>query len=331
VSELPATMKRLHKAPGFGNVELETVPLPEPGPREVLVRVHRSLISRGSEIGGRYRKEEATNPQGFGYSAAGEIVAVGWDVDAGLIGCRVAAISPHAEYVVGNLDDYGGGAVTLMPEDVSWDQAVFHPLATGAVLWTQIANPAPDEDVVIVGQGLVGNLILQVARTYRPNQLIAIDALPFRCELAAHCGATTVIDAASVDPVDAVKSSTGGLGAHLVMECVGGPAGVRSFEQSVRMTRPLGRVHLISLYHEQPLPLDSSAIQGRMLIGGYFTDLASSWRSGAEESMRLLADGTIETTPLVTHRFRPEDGKEAFDLLHSRPGEAFGVVFDWIS
>jgi NADPH:quinone reductase-like Zn-dependent oxidoreductase len=49
-------MKRLHKAPGFGNVELETVPLPKPGPREVLVRVHRSLISRGSEIGGRYRK-----------------------------------------------------------------------------------------------------------------------------------------------------------------------------------------------------------------------------------------------------------------------------------
>jgi L-iditol 2-dehydrogenase len=331
VTGLPATMKRLHKAPGFGHVELESVSLPEPGPRDVLVRVHRSLISRGSEIGGRYRKEEATNPQGFGYSAAGEIVAVGPDVDPELVGRRVAAISPHAEYVVGNLDAFGGGAVTFMPDDVEWDQAIFHPLSTGAVIWTQIANLGHLEDVVIVGQGLVGNLILQVARAYGPNQLIAIDALPFRCALAARCGATAVIDATATDPVEAVKELTAGLGAHLVMECVGGPAGVRSFEQSVRMTRPLGRIHLISLHHEHALPLDSSAIQGRMLIGGYFTDLASTWRAGAEEAMRLLAEGVVETESLITHRFRPEQGQEAFDLLHDRPGEAFGVVFDWIS
>lgn len=331
MSDLPQTMRRLHKAPGFGNVELETTSVPVPGPREVLVRVHRSLISPGSEIGGRYRKAEATNPQGFGYSAAGKIAAVGPDVDSALVGKRVAAVSPHAEYVVGNIDAYGGGAVIFMPDGVDWDQAIFHPLATGAVLWTEIANPTACEDVVVVGQGLVGNLILQVARRYRPRQLIAIDALPFRCELAAACGATTVINASASDPVDAVKELTGGEGAHLVMECVGGPAGVRSFEQSVRMTRPRGRIHLISLYHEQPLPLDSSAIQGRMLIGGYFTDLGTSWRPSADEAMRLLSNGSIETTSLITHRFRPEDGQAAFDLLHERPGDAFGVVFDWIS
>jgi threonine dehydrogenase-like Zn-dependent dehydrogenase len=323
-------MKRLSKGEGFGNVALETVPVPKPERREVLIRTHRSLISRGSEIGGRYRKGEATNPQGFGYSAAGEIVAVGPDVDELLIGRRVGAISPHAEYVIGDLDAFGGRAVTFMPDSVTWDRAVFHPLATGAVIWTEIANPQPSEDVVVVGQGLVGNLILQVTRGYRPNQLIAIDALPFRCSLARASGASTVIDASAVDPVEAVHELTEGKGAHLVMECVGGPAGLRSFEQSVRMTRPLGRIHLISLYHEQPLPLDSSAIQGRMLIGGYFTDLASHWRAGAESAMQLLASGAIETASLITHRFSPEEGQEAFDLLHDRPGDAFGVVFDWI-
>lgn len=331
MSSLPETMRRMQKAPGFGQVELVTVPLPEPGPDEVLIRTHRSLISRGSEIGGRYRKEEATNPQGFGYSAAGEIVAVGDGVDVDLIGTRVGAISPHAEFVVGNLNAFGGGAVTLMSDEVSWDQAVFHPLATGAVIWTGIANPLPSEDVVIVGQGLVGNLILQVVRLAEPQQIIAIDALPLRIELARMFGASSVVDASAVDPVEAVKALTGGLGAHLIMECVGGPAGVSSFEQSVRMTRPLGRLHLISLYHEQPLPLDSSAIQGRMLIGGYFTDLATNWRSGADEAMRLLANGSIQTEPLITHRFSPEDGQDAFDLLHDRPGDAFGVIFDWMS
>jgi threonine dehydrogenase-like Zn-dependent dehydrogenase len=110
---------------------------------------------------------------------------------------------------------------------------------------------------------------------------------------------------------------------------VGGPAGVKSFPQAVAMTRRLGRIHLISLYHEQPLPLDSGAIQQRMLIGGYFIDLDQSLAPYREEGMQRLLDGRVDVDRLITHTFKPEQAKDAFDLLHDRLAEAMGVIFDW--
>jgi L-iditol 2-dehydrogenase len=137
------------------------------------------------------------------------------------------------------------------------------------------------------------------------------------------------INALEEDPVARVKELTGGAGVHLALECVGGPGGVKSFAQSVEMTRRLGRIHLISLYHEQPLPLSSQAIQSRMLIGGYYTDLEREWRPAADEAMALLASGKIRVDPLVTQRFPFNEAKDAFDLLHDRLSEAMGVIFTW--
>lgn len=326
---LPTSMQRIAKADGIGNIVMETVPVPEPGSRQVLVRTHKSLISRGSEIGGRYRKQEAVRPDMIGYSAAGEIIAAGHDVSEYAPGDRVAVVAPHAQYVIGDVDAIGGMAVTPIPDDVTFDQAVFHPLAVGAVLWTEIAEIASGETVVVMGQGLVGNLVLQAARAHSPRQLVAVDAMDSRCDAARRFGADVAINAAREDPVSRVRELTDGEGAHLVMECVGGPAGVHSFSQSVVMTRRLGRVHLIGLYHEQPLPLDSGAIQQRKIIGGYFTDLEHTWRPAAADAMRRLATRALEVHPLITHRFQPDEASHAFAMLHDRDEDAFGVVFEW--
>jgi threonine dehydrogenase-like Zn-dependent dehydrogenase len=126
-----------------------------------------------------------------------------------------------------------------------------------------------------------------------------------------------------------VRDLTGNDGAHLVMECVGGPAGVHTFPQALRMTRNGGRLHLISLYHEQPLPLDSGALQGRTILGGYVTNLNQTWRPAANEAMRRLASGEIVVEPMITHRFPATDAKVAFDLLHDHPADALGVLLDW--
>jgi len=95
------------------------------------------------------------------------------------------------------------------------------------------------------------------------------------------------------------------------------------------MTRKLGRVHLISLYQEQPLPLDSGAVQGKMVIGGYFLDLEDSDMWWKTEGMRRVATGEVEVEKLHTHTFKPDQAREAYDLLHDRLGEAMGVLFDW--
>lgn len=320
-------MKRLAKHEGIGNIAVEEAPVPQPGEREVLVRNVRTLISRGSEIGRRYLDPGALDPAIMGYSAAGVVEALGPGVTAFAVGRAVTAVAPHAEYVIGDLEKADGSWVVPIVAGISFEHATFHPLATGAVMWAKIAGVKQGDTVAVLGQGLVGLLVMQALRAYRPGCVIAVDALPMRCELAGRLGADVVVNAAEEDPVARVKALTDGHGADVVIDCVGGQAGIRSFAQAQEMCRRLGRIHLIALYHGEPLPLDAGKIQGRLLIGGYYTD--EPRLPFAVQAMEAIAAGKIQVAPLVTHRFHYTDAKAAFDLLYHHPGDALGVIFEW--
>ena len=82
-------MKRVAKPAGRFNVVIEEAPVPEPQADEVRVRAVRSLISRGSEIGARYTREHAIDPERMGYSLAGVIDEVGSDIQHLRVGDRV--------------------------------------------------------------------------------------------------------------------------------------------------------------------------------------------------------------------------------------------------
>ncbi|MGI8856465.1 MAG: zinc-dependent alcohol dehydrogenase [Thermomicrobiales bacterium] len=319
-------MRRIAKGEGVGNILIEEAAVPVAGAGQVVVRNRRTLISRGSEIGRRYLDPGALDAAIMGYSSAGVVASVGEGVTEFVIGQPVALLAPHAEYVV---SDVGGddGRIVAIPDGVSFDQATFHPLVTGAVVWAEIAGVRAGDTVAILGQGLVGNLVLQAVRAYAPGRIIAVDALPARCAQAREMGADVVIDAATEDPVAAVLDMTGGRGADVVIDCVGGKAGVRSFMQAQEICRPLGRIHLIALYHGEPLPLDAGKIQRRLLIGGYFTDAPRA--PSAARAMAAIRDGTIRVAPLITHHFPFTEAKAAFDLLYERPDTAFGVVLTW--
>jgi threonine dehydrogenase-like Zn-dependent dehydrogenase len=320
-------MRRVAKLEGIGNIVVEEAPAPTIGPRQVLVRNHRTLISRGSEIGRRYLDPHGVDPAIMGYSAAGVVEAVGDAVGEFAMGQRVAVVAPHAEYVVGDLAREDGSWVIGIPDDVSFDAATFHPLATGAVTWAKIAGVRPGDRVAILGQGLVGNLVLQAIRAYEPGLIVAIDALAMRCALASRLGANHSINAATEDPVRTVLELTDGEGADVVIHCVGGKAGVGAFAQAQEMCRPFGRIHLIGLYHGEPLPLDSSKIQRRLLIGGYYSEEPRG--PFAERAMAAIRDGRIQVAPLITHHYPFTEAKEAFDLLYERLGEALGVILTW--
>ena len=323
-------MKRVAKPAGKFNVVLEDAPMPEPRPDEVRLKAVRSLISRGSEMGGRYTSEQAVDPESMGYSLAGTVDALGEDISHLAVGDRVVALAPHAQYVV-------RGAQVNSPKDqprvfpltseVTWDQAPYWPLASGAVAWVDIAEVGRDDTVVFVGQGLVGSLMMQVAKANGKGRIIAVDALDLRCELAAKLGADVVVNAATEDPMRAVRKLTNGIGAEIVVYAVGGPAGPKAFEQAQDMLATGGLLHLVGLYEKQALPLYSSKIQGRRLLGGYYgrpPDAAS-----ARRATQLLGSGAIRTDLMTTHRFPYTAAAEAFDLLYHRPQEALGVVFDW--
>jgi L-iditol 2-dehydrogenase len=185
----------------------------------------------------------------------------------------------------------------------------------------------PGDVVAIVGQGLVGSLMLQVLLATSRARVIAIDALESRCELAAKLGAHEVINARTQDPVQAVKRVTNGIGADTVAYAVGGPAGPKAFDQGLEMLASGGLMHLIGLYEDGPLPLSSSKIQGKRLIGGYVGETVTARTSRL--AIDLLATGAIRTELLTTHRFWYGSAAEAYDLLHNRPGDALGVLLDW--
>ena len=323
-------MKRLAKPEGKYNLVIEEAPVPEPGPGEVRVKAVRSLISRGSEMGARYTREHAVSPDIMGYSMAGTVDAVGAGVSHLAPGDRVVSLAPHAEYTVqpATADGSAGQArVVALPEDVDFDRAPYYPLAVGAVTWVEIGESGPTDTVVILGQGLVGSLMLQVMKAAGRGYVIAVDALDRRCQLAAELGADRVVHAGEEDPVAAVRQLTNGAGAHLVVYAVGGPAGPKAFEQGLDMLGVDGTLHLIGLYEDQPLSLPSGKIQRRRLLGGYYGQ--RSGLSAYRRAMSLLASGGIDTGRMTTHRFPFLEGAAAFDLLWNRPGEALGVLLEW--
>ena len=323
-------MKRVAKPAGRFNVVIEEAPIPHPGPDEVRVRAVRSLISRGSEIGGRYTREHAIDPQRMGYSLAGVVDEIGSDIQHLRQGDRVVAVAPHAEYVVRPAGPRGPGEqamVVPMPGDLGFEAATYFPLAGGAVAWNEIERIQPFDTVVILGQGLVGSLMLQVGKANGKGRFIAVDALPERFALAAELGADHVIDASAEDPVRAVQRLTNGAGADIVVYAVGGPAGPKAFDQGLDMLSAGGLLHLIGLYEDQPLPLSSGKIQGRRLLGGYYRQSVNP--GYARRAMELLASDAIRTDRMTSHRFPYRNAADAFDLLYNRPGEAMGVLLDW--
>jgi threonine dehydrogenase-like Zn-dependent dehydrogenase len=327
---VPEAMWRAVKREGVGNVALERVPIPEPGPGEVLVRTQVSLISRGSELWRRYERPEAIDPvtgPPLGYSTTGTVVRVGEGVTQVAPGARVVVGAPHAEYSVGSMDEGSRQPLHPLSWALSFEEGTFHPLSTSATIWTRGAQITERDTVVVLGQGIVGNMVMQFARRYRPARLIAVDALALRCRLAREVGAPEVVHAGEEDPVAAVRRLTDGTGASIVVDCVGGRAGLQSFAQAQDMLAPDGLLQLIGLYHGAPLPLDASKIMRRRLLGGAL----SGWSRAemAREAMAALAAGEVHVQPLITHRFPGHRAKEAFDLLYEHPDEAMGVLMLW--
>ena len=178
--------------------------------------------------------------------------------------------------------------------------------------------------MVVLGQGIVGNLVMQFARRYQPSQLIAVDALDLRLRIAQEVGVPEVVHAGEEDPVAAVQRLTGGEGATIVMDCVGGRAGVQSFSQAQDMLARGGLLQLIGLYHGAPLQLEAGKIMGNRLLGGILpgTDRAED----ARVAMAALAEGEVRAKPLITHRFCGEAGQGRLRLPLRAPRSGAGAA-----
>ena len=156
---MPETGRRLVQI-GGDRVEIEEFEIPEPGPGEVLVRVHRSQISAGSERSGFGPDVDQDRRRYMGYTTVGRVQATGAGVQGFAEGDRVMAWGPHGSHWLAKPDPELGhlNTVQRIEYDLTDEQAAFARLGDVALHGVRRAELQIDESVAVFGQGVVGQL-----------------------------------------------------------------------------------------------------------------------------------------------------------------------------
>jgi threonine dehydrogenase-like Zn-dependent dehydrogenase len=204
-----------------------------------------------------------------------------------------------------------GAARTLrvIPDGVTDEQAVFvaDMLPTG-LSGVRSADAGIGDVLVVVGCGTVGLMAIlfatRVART-----VLAVDGIPARRALAERLGATPVAPDAAAD---AVAATTDGLGADAVIEAAGSAGALSA---AIGLVRGQGTISVIGAHFEPDFPLDMGRMFERELT------LRVTWGHGLDDRDRILAmlaQGVIDPTPAITHRFPLAEAREAYRVFDGR-------------
>jgi alcohol dehydrogenase len=170
----------------------------------------------------------------------------------------------------------------------------------------------PGDVVAIVGAGPVGLSAITGARLFSPAHIVAIDLADARLEAAKLFGADIAVNNARQDPLEVVRSLTGGLGADVAIEAVGVPA---TFELAVALSRPGGHIANIGVHGEPAtLHLEEHWIRNITITTG-LVDAYST-----PTLLRLVTGGQIDAGRFITHRFTLEQFDQAYDTF-SRAAE----------
>jgi (R,R)-butanediol dehydrogenase/meso-butanediol dehydrogenase/diacetyl reductase len=312
---------------GSGDVRIESVPVPAPGPGEVLVRVLRSGIcgTDASEylhgpimvpLRSRHPNSGHQGPLTIGHEFVGTVVeaghgaedlldrrvATGAGVSCGTCRwCRRGRTNLCATYWTIGLHANGGMAeyavlpastCVVLPTGCGDDAAgLAQPLAVGLHAARRAGVRAGDT-VVLIGAGAIGSFILCGLTNHQPGRLIALDVDQERLATAKRLGATATYDVSGRDAVDLVRDLTDGTGADVVVEATGADGAA---QRALRMAARGGRVLSVGLPHDpQPIALAEATLREVDLI----TTVAHICAEDMPEALELLADGSLATLTL---------------------------------
>ena len=221
------------------------------------------------------------------------------------LGCRIDG--GQAEYVRVPYADCG---LTRIPDNVSDEQALFAGdiLATG--FWAaRISEITSEDTLLIIGAGPTGLCALQCAMLHSPHRIIVCEKLPERMRFVREHYPEVLVTTPD-ECIDFVRAHSEHGGADVVMEVAGADD---TFRLAWQCARPNATVTVVALYDKpQVLPLPD--MYGKNLTfktGG--VDGCDS-----EEILRLIAEGKIDTTPLITHRFPLSQIDEAYRVFENR-------------
>ncbi len=180
----------------------------------------------------------------------------------------------------------------------------------GAVFNT--AGVRPGETVAVLGCGGVGLSAVQGARIAGAGQVIAVDRVAAKLDLARELGATDGVDAAHTDPVAAVRRLTGGWGVHHALEAIGLTA---TAEQAFAMLRPGGTATLLGLFPDgEPLSVPASEFLYERRMQGSAMG-SNRFRIDLPRYVGMYLDGRLRLDEMVTARLALTDVNEGFAAM----------------
>lgn len=312
-------------------------------PDQILVRVHYSLISPGTELGGynALNRRAVSYP---GYTAVGDVTMVANDQDTHLLGKRVFLFPEKGDssgcHASHKLFRRNGLAMPL-PEGLDAREACFARMVNVALTPFCNATPKTQGTVFVIGLGLVGNIVGQVGRT-RGFAAIGADVDATRRRRAREAGIDFVIDPTETDPVEQVRHLTDGRGADLSVNATGH---AEPFMLSLEAAADGGEVSTLG-GARHPATGDLMAvvreIHSRHLVvrGGWemqlplrsaAADKAPSTEANLRSAFRWIRDRAIRLDSIWTHTIQPDEFQSAYDALNERNADFLGVVVDWTS
>ena len=267
-------MKQIIQNLKTGETILEEVPRPEIKKGHLLIKTHCSLVSIGTEkmlvefgksnliSKARQQPEKVKQvldkiksdgllptleavlnkldePLPLGYCNAGEVIAVGEEVENFKIGDRVASNGPHAEIV-----SVPKNLVAKIPDDVSYEEAGFTVIGAIGLQGIRLVNPTLGETVVVSGLGLIGLITAQLLIA-NGCRVIGFDVDENKINLAKQTG-IDAYNSSTADPVKTVLGLTSDIGADAVI-ITASTKGNELIAQTAKMSRKRGRIVLVGV------------------------------------------------------------------------------------
>lgn len=337
------------------DVRVETVPMPQIGPGEVLMKIDTCGIC-GTDLK-KIHTGSHSAPRVFGHEMAGTVVQVGEGVSDFAAGdrvmsfhhipcgecyyCRKQTFAQCETYkkvgaTAGFGDASGGGfaeyirvmdwivrrGLVKLPNDIPFEQAAWIEPVNTCYKAIELLHLQPDETVLVIGQGPIGILLAALAKR-KGATVLTSDLYPERHAMAATYGLDRPLDAGA-DVVAACKAATEGRGADVALLAVGANALITLAMNAIR---PGGRVCLFAQTQHGEAPFDPAAVcmDEKTLMGSYSSSVAIQ-----DEAIDLVfegyRDGTFDLTRLISHRFSLEDAVAGIDLASHPVADSMKIV-----
>ncbi len=340
-------MRALVKSKAAEGLWMERVPVPEPGPNDVLIKVRKSAIC-GTDVHiwkwDEWSAKTVPVPMVVGHEFCGEIVDTGTAAKKFSRGQRV---SGEGHIVCGTCRNCRAGRghlcrntlgvgvnrpgsfaeylcipednVVPIPDDIPDEiAAIFDPL--GNAVHTALSFDLVGEDVLVTGAGPIGIMGALVAQRVGARKVVVTDISPYRCDLARRMGLVHVVNPADEDLAHVMDRLGMTEGFDVGLEMSGAAPAMRDMIDKMNNG---GKIALLGIAPTE-FAVDWNKIIFKMLQvkGIYGREIFETWYK-----MIALVQSGLDLTDLITHRIAIEDYEKGFEAMLS--GKAGKVVMDW--